>query len=1304
MAADTVFGKLVIVGKDGFQDLEFPIDKKSILIGRDHSCDIRIVNKEISRKHAEVYVEDNGAVFISSMGREPVSVNGAPVTSPLELATGDKIEVLLENRTRVFYFQGDDETVQIRPPPPPTRKALADLNQGQGLQCAGAAKPAPAPAPPPPPPFGAMRGADKPAAVAPAPAPPSLPSKAAGAALASGAAGLAAALQDAIKAGVQLKKVQPAADKPAAYKPAGGGAFVPDLAELLKLRAGLRKTAPADPAPIGAQSAPEAPAAAAVAAPAEQAYAQPEQASVAEQAAPPASAPDVQQAGSGEAALEQPAGLVSDTAAPETAAADDSMADATAVEHATDGCEQAAGDPAGAAQPASEAALGEAAEERSGVPGSAVRKRKSVRFHVEEQAGPERVTGTPEGCARDATITIRLRRGDVEQIINVDDNTVALSLWGLGTMGEPLDDLPDTVVSKRSRHSTAAPSSAGKTPIRSALRELLAAASPAVSGCPQGTPGAMGPAAPASTPATGAAPAADRADGLLSGLVVDPATLAAKLTEMAEQHDVTLEVPLDFFSPAAAAGAESLRVVLTPKSQGRTPTASAAGPASDSLPQSAAKSAGVAAALHNSDAGCSEADGGLEPTRVVVLASEVLAAAAAQVSAIKRPQSASRRRSLSRTPGTKIVIIEQATQTTPASVQAASSARLASVGQANGHTSPRLQSTMAVRTEGVDDGEDVEQAAAQEQCDEGGGADGSLELEGVSETVPLKQYQKAVLRAKAHHAEARQLAAQLRRMASKAEKLKKAASALSGALDGERAKRQELQEAMQQVVLNRAAAELEDQLAVAAAEAGEEDQEQEEEQGAAAGVQMDAQSKYMVEGEEAPRAPRVVVLGKLTPAVSTAERAGEVVVVRPSHMQATAAGASIFQPQVVLLPASARKTPAPSAAKRASTPARGCTPATAGRGAATPGAALAAAGKTPASAVRTAGIPVLPKSMLKECPGTDGASRVVLESVTLPDWLFDGEQQAPEVAEAAAVASAEEMEVPAAAPEAAAEEQEHEEEEERRQVQAEAAGSEMHIDADAPALVQPGGEEIGAEQSAAKKKVGDQRAIARDPASDMEEAANEEGEEDEDFCHLCGQSDEGDILLLCDSCDNACHLSCCNPPLKRVPKGDWFCIDCAAKQAAEAAAAAAAAASMPAAKRGTKRQAGNADEASAAKPASRGRRAAVSALAPAVAAKPAEEQAPSKSARGRGSKRAAEQEPSAAAESEQPSVARGGKRVRPAAAPKALEEPAPSGRSLRGRAAASAAAGEEVSTRRGRGAAAASKPEAAPTRGTRSRR
>lgn len=51
----------------------------------------------------------------------------------------------------------------------------------------------------------------------------------------------------------------------------------------------------------------------------------------------------------------------------------------------------------------------------------------------------------------------------------------------------------------------------------------------------------------------------------------------------------------------------------------------------------------------------------------------------------------------------------------------------------------------------------------------------------------------------------------------------------------------------------------------------------------------------------------------------------------------------------------------------------------------------------------------------------------------------------------------------------------------------------------------------------------------------------------EDTCHICNVGDDGDILLLCDSCDNACHLQCCQPPLKRVPKGDWFCVDCKEK-------------------------------------------------------------------------------------------------------------------------------------------------------------
>jgi FHA domain len=61
---------------------------------RDQKCDIRIVNREVSRKHVQLEVDtDTGCVTLSSLGREPVSVNGEPAANPVELFTGDQIEV-----------------------------------------------------------------------------------------------------------------------------------------------------------------------------------------------------------------------------------------------------------------------------------------------------------------------------------------------------------------------------------------------------------------------------------------------------------------------------------------------------------------------------------------------------------------------------------------------------------------------------------------------------------------------------------------------------------------------------------------------------------------------------------------------------------------------------------------------------------------------------------------------------------------------------------------------------------------------------------------------------------------------------------------------------------------------------------------------------------------------------------------------------------------------------------------------------------------------------------------------------------
>jgi DNA polymerase III epsilon subunit-like protein len=45
----------------------------------------------------------------------------------------------------------------------------------------------------------------------------------------------------------------------------------------------------------------------------------------------------------------------------------------------------------------------------------------------------------------------------------------------------------------------------------------------------------------------------------------------------------------------------------------------------------------------------------------------------------------------------------------------------------------------------------------------------------------------------------------------------------------------------------------------------------------------------------------------------------------------------------------------------------------------------------------------------------------------------------------------------------------------------------------------------------------------------------------DDFCCIC--RDPG-YLVMCDGCDNSCHLECMDPPRSEDPEGDWFCNDC----------------------------------------------------------------------------------------------------------------------------------------------------------------
>ncbi|KAM2673879.1 hypothetical protein EV2_015129 [Malus domestica] len=53
-----------------------------------------------------------------------------------------------------------------------------------------------------------------------------------------------------------------------------------------------------------------------------------------------------------------------------------------------------------------------------------------------------------------------------------------------------------------------------------------------------------------------------------------------------------------------------------------------------------------------------------------------------------------------------------------------------------------------------------------------------------------------------------------------------------------------------------------------------------------------------------------------------------------------------------------------------------------------------------------------------------------------------------------------------------------------------------------------------------------------------------EDEEHDQICEQCRSGLHGEVMLLCDRCNKGWHIYCLSPPLKQVPPGNWYCLDC----------------------------------------------------------------------------------------------------------------------------------------------------------------
>ncbi|XP_038983855.1 methyl-CpG-binding domain-containing protein 9-like isoform X2 [Phoenix dactylifera] len=62
-------------------------------------------------------------------------------------------------------------------------------------------------------------------------------------------------------------------------------------------------------------------------------------------------------------------------------------------------------------------------------------------------------------------------------------------------------------------------------------------------------------------------------------------------------------------------------------------------------------------------------------------------------------------------------------------------------------------------------------------------------------------------------------------------------------------------------------------------------------------------------------------------------------------------------------------------------------------------------------------------------------------------------------------------------------------------------------------------------------------------ANELPKAPWEEG-----VCKVCGIDKDDDSVLLCDKCDSEYHTYCLDPPLARIPEGNWYCPSCVQSQ------------------------------------------------------------------------------------------------------------------------------------------------------------
>ena len=100
----------MLVAQDGpLSDQRWPLTR-TIVLGRDSTCDIVIADRQVSRYHARITPSQEGMILEDMGSKNGTHCNGEMLTSPLVLQDGDIVQIAVAQK---FQFLTSDATMPL---------------------------------------------------------------------------------------------------------------------------------------------------------------------------------------------------------------------------------------------------------------------------------------------------------------------------------------------------------------------------------------------------------------------------------------------------------------------------------------------------------------------------------------------------------------------------------------------------------------------------------------------------------------------------------------------------------------------------------------------------------------------------------------------------------------------------------------------------------------------------------------------------------------------------------------------------------------------------------------------------------------------------------------------------------------------------------------------------------------------------------------------------------------------------------------------------------------------------------------